>query len=447
MTELDLRKLAAGRLHAANRQPFLAEVLFAMAPVAMPGLGSFAVDEKWRLLIDPARLEGWTIPEVGAVLLHEAAHLVRDHAERARAIPVGERDRRRWNLAADAEINDDLVRDGVELPGKAVLPSSLGLEPGKAAEYYFTALGDTTDPGDLPDAPDCGAGCHAGPGDEHPGHCHDRGADPSGPAAQPSDGDETEGSDGSPGGGTPGGEAADSTAAGREASGNEASGGDGPVGLRPFEQDLLRRKVAQEVLRNGGGRAGSRPGGWERWASALLDPRLDWRDLLRSALRAGAATMSGADDYTYRRPSRRRIPGVVLPSTTSPVPAVAVVVDTSASIGPDQLGRAWAEVRACLQLMGTNRSSVTVLATDTEVSPVLGAGVDVRVVGGGGTDLRKGFAAAMELRPRPGLLVVLTDGHTPWPDVAPPCRTVVALLGQRVATPTWATTIVVDPAE
>jgi predicted metal-dependent peptidase len=392
MVGYDSGKLAAARLRAATIQPFLAEVLFAMAPVARPGLGSFAVDERWRLLIDPARLDGWSVPEAASVLLHEVAHLVRDHAGRARALEVATSDRQRWNLATDAEINDDLLRDGVELPAGAIVPSSLSLPAGRAAEYYYAQLGGTDE---LPPSDDCGVGCHAC----DTGH----GVPPETTSDEPSDGE--------------------------------------PDGLRPFEQDLLRRKVAHEVMANAGTRPGRKPGGWERWASGVLEPQLDWRDLLRSALRSGVASMSGADDYTYMRPSRRRVPGVVLPRTISPVPAVAVVVDTSGSMSPAQLSEAWSEVSECLRLMGSNRRLVTVLANDVDATVVAASGTDVQLIGGGGTDLRKGIAAATRLHPRPGLIVVLTDGATPWPAEPPPCRVVVALLGTDATTPAWATTV------
>lgn len=51
----------------------------------------------------------------------------------------------------------------------------------------------------------------------------------------------------------------------------------------------------------------------------------------------------------------------------------------------------------------------------------------IPLTGGGGTDLRTGFAAALRALPRPDVVVVLTDGQTPWPDTRPPCRTVVGL--------------------
>ena len=45
---------------------------------------------------------------------------------------------------------------------------------------------------------------------------------------------------------------------------------------------------------------------------------------------------------------------------------------------------------------------------------------DVELLGGGGTDMGAGLAKAAELRPRPDLIIVLTDGYTPWPSAPPP---------------------------
>ena len=67
---------------------------------------------------------------------------------------------------------------------------------------------------------------------------------------------------------------------------------------------------------------------------------------------------------------------------------------------------------------------------------------DVKLAGGGGTDLRPGLAAATAARPRPDVVVVLTDGYTPWPSSAPPGAAVVAALLGRPGnvlppTPVW----------
>jgi hypothetical protein len=61
-----------------------------------------------------------------------------------------------------------------------------------------------------------------------------------------------------------------------------------------------------------------------------------------------------------------------------------------------------------------------------------------------------GITAAAGLRPRPSVVVVLTDGMTPWPASPPPgVRVVVALIGPGRAgvprPPAWARVVEVEP--
>ena len=45
--------------------------------------------------------------------------------------------------------------------------------------------------------------------------------------------------------------------------------------------------------------------------------------------------------------------------------------------------------------------------------------------------MRAGFARVLSRTPRPDVVVVLTDGETPWPETQPACRTVVGLFPRR----------------
>jgi Putative metallopeptidase domain len=78
------------------------------------------------------------------VLVHEAGHLVRAHAERADALGA-DVDHERWNLAADLAINDDLLAAGVPLPAGAVTPAAFGLAEGGIEEVYYAALAHEAD--------------------------------------------------------------------------------------------------------------------------------------------------------------------------------------------------------------------------------------------------------------------------------------------------------------
>jgi predicted metal-dependent peptidase len=215
----------------------------------------------------------------------------------------------------------------------------------------------------------------------------------------------------------------------------------GPL-LAPSQARLLARQVAQDCIRHGR-EAGNVPAGLLRWAEEILEPAVDWRKALAAELRRAVADTAGAVDYSYRRPSRRAsVAGsVVLPALRRPVPQIAVVCDTSGSMSEDLLAAALAEVEGLLRAVGMARQ-LRVLACDTAVGPVrrVSSARSVELVGGGGTDMGAGIEAAGQLRPRPSITVVLTDGFTPWPDEPPRgMRVVVGLLGDDAPdAPDWA---------
>ena len=383
--------LAAGRLWAATRFPYLASGLFGAQVMAVRDIGTVAVDEGWRLHADPALTAQWTPPELGSVLVHHVCHLLRTHAERAVSAQVVPDTARLWVRCCDAEINDDLVPAGLDLPGTPVLPGDLGAEPGLLAEQYFVAAQPRDVPSGNPEGDDRGWTLDCGSGADGCRRPWDSGGAP---------------------------------------------------GLPPWQARLLARQVAQDCLRHGR-EAGNVPAGLLRWASDLLEPAVDWRKALAAELRRAVADAAGAVDYSYRRPSRRAsVAGdVVLPALRRPVPDIAVVCDTSGSMSDDLLAMALAEVEGLLRAVGLARQ-LRVLACDTAVGPVrrVSSARQVELVGGGGTDMGAGIAAASSLRPRPAIAVVLTDGFTPWPDEPPRgMRVVVGLLGDDPPeAPDWA---------
>ena len=89
---------------------------------------------------DPELTAGWTAAQLGSVLIHHVCHLLRTHGERAQGTGVRPDEAADWIRAADAEINDDLVPAGLELPGRPVLPRDLRAQDGLLAEQYFDAI-------------------------------------------------------------------------------------------------------------------------------------------------------------------------------------------------------------------------------------------------------------------------------------------------------------------
>ncbi len=204
-------------------------------------------------------------------------------------------------------------------------------------------------------------------------------------------------------------------------------GPDGAHGLNAQERDAVRFRVARGI----DGRPGDVPGGGRRWAEEAFHPPQPWRELLGAAVRSAVSAPGAAEDYSYGRPSRRSaaVPGAVLPSLRRRPPHVSVVIDTSGSVSDTELGSALLEVAAISRAVGGRRDLVSVVSCDAAARAVhsLCRAEGIALVGGGGTDLRAGFARALRARPRPDVVVALTDGQTPWPSTRPPCRTVVGL--------------------
>ena len=397
MTDHGIDNLPAARLWAATRFPYLATGVFGAQVISDRGSGTVSVDESWRMRADPDLTAAWTPAQLGSVLIHHVCHLLRTHGERAQLAGVRPADAGAWVRAADAEINDDLVPAGLDLPGRPILPHDLGAADGLLAEQYFVPgresqarSGKTGDGKTAGSWLDCGSGADGVP--------------------RP---------------------------------------GDGPGGLPGWQAELLRRQVAQDVISHSK-QAGTVPAGLLRWAQEILQPKVNWRRLLAAELRRAVAHVSGAVDYSYRRPSRRStVAGdVVLPALRRPVPEVAVVCDTSGSMTDDLLAMVLAEVEGLLRALGLARQ-VRVLACDTAVAPAqrVTAARQVQLIGGGGTNMGAGLAAAVALRPRPAVTVVLTDGYTPWPAEAPKgTRVVVGLLGaQPPEPPGWARAVRIEP--
>ncbi|MFE4797295.1 VWA-like domain-containing protein [Streptomyces sp. NPDC056708] len=381
-----MTKLLAARYRAATDRPYLASALYALSVVASAEVPTMGVDRHWRCYVSPAFVDATPVAELAAVWVHEVAHLLRDHHGRAERLPAADqRDPHRVNVAQDCEINDDLIADGLPLPAGRMEPRLFDLPTGQLFEAYLHEL----PPG--PPVHNCGSGAHGQP--------------------------------------VPW----------------ELTGADGPTRLGPVEADALRRHTA-EAMRAHRRSRGSLPAGWQRWADQVLEPTVDWRQALAGAVQEAAAWAAGAIDYTYRRPSRRSaaLRGVVLPSLRRPLPRVAVVIDTSGSMGDDELASALAEVTGVLREVGIRGNSVTVLACDADVRSVsrVTAAEQITLSGGGGTDMRVGITAALAARDRPNIVVVLTDGCTPWPDEAPSCRLVAALIGPDAPQPPrWVETV------
>ena len=129
------------RAVALQKMPYFSRMLFSLRVLNAPGLGTYAVDDHYRLYIDfDAVTEKGTDWNVDS-LLHECSHLFGAHAALAKDIALRTHDHMTWNYAADASINDDLVASGCySFLDSDPLPEKFGQPNWKTAPFYFQKL-------------------------------------------------------------------------------------------------------------------------------------------------------------------------------------------------------------------------------------------------------------------------------------------------------------------
>ena len=154
---------------------------------------------------------------------------------------------------------------------------------------------------------------------------------------------------------------------------------------------------------------GNAPGAVEETILQAHRSILDWRSLLRRYM-----TDAARRDYSWSVPNRRFIDsGLYLPSMHSEgIDAIAIIIDTSASLPGETLALFWAEVReiaAELQPESIYVLQVDAVLQDAAQYPAGELPDSITIKGRGGTDFRPGFAWLHEQGVRPGCCLYLTD--------------------------------------
>jgi len=163
---------------------------------------------------------------------------------------------------------------------------------------------------------------------------------------------------------------------------------------------------------------GKLPGSLERLVHDLINPIIDWRELLRTFIDDTAR-----NDYSWLHPNRRHIAdGIFLPSFRSKgMKPLVLAVDTSGSIGQEDLNQFQAELN---DILLSFPATVHVVYCDSAISGTETVTpeeypVQLRAAGFGGTDLRPPFEWAEKNAPDAGCIIYLTDLQGPGPDVDP----------------------------
>ncbi len=356
------------RAYAAKNLPWFSPALYRCRIVLTEQVPIAAIDKNYNtywnprsiaLLINSLSDRKRGLSELGFIWIHEISHVLREHFNRASYLGV---DSIKWNYAADLEINDS-EWEGLLPPTlfPPVTPNLYNLPSGRTAEWYYNNLPEKYVSFKIWDD---GSGVH----DKYrPWEKEDK----------------------------------------------------NPQIINDINRTILQRDIARRLK---SAKPGTLPGGWNVWIKNTLEPKIDWKKILRNRLSTAITIGRGCRiDYTYNKTNRRSTvyAPIILPTLAGTQSnQLVVVIDTSGSMKGQPLEQAVGELYGILKEAHRN---VTLIPCDADVFQTieLKSAQDIRTLlklpGGGGTNMIKGIEFATKQCPIPDTILVLTDGYTPYP--------------------------------
>lgn len=179
---------------------------------------------------------------------------------------------------------------------------------------------------------------------------------------------------------------------------------------RDIDQAMRQGLMAQQKI------AGQGTGGMSRDLAELMQPKIDWREVLREFVKT---TCRARDASSWRRVNRRFLSGdTYMPSLIGErVGHLVVAVDTSGSVGVNELKDFLSEVKGIAEEVNPEKVDLlywdSAIAgheeyTDTNVSNIIAS---TKPKGGGGTSPSCITKYLEEKHIEPECCIVLTDGH------------------------------------
>jgi predicted metal-dependent peptidase len=190
--------------------------------------------------------------------------------------------------------------------------------------------------------------------------------------------------------------------------------GDGEPGDPDMSPEEVQRKIEDIVIKASvqskmsGNDPGSIPGEIDIELDRLLNPKLPWNIILQNFMSSYAK-----EDYSFRKPNKRFMPNVIMPSLFSEsVGHIAVAVDTSCSVSDEQFAAFRTEIVTIHQTL--QPEELTVVDFDTKIHKVhkLHKGDDASTIkfsGRGGTYLKPVFDHYNKKENNPVVLIVFSD--------------------------------------
>lgn len=344
-SSLKNNKIAKARAGLIIDHPFFASILLPMPISEDESVPTMATDGE-TIKFNPTWTESLSLPEITFVLAHEALHCMFDHMGRR-----GSRGPNRWNQAADYIINELLMKEKIgSMPHGGLYNPSLVQKGNGTAEGVYKLL----------------------PEENEKKNAGDKGG------------------------------ALDQV--------NDAGSKNGtqPTDAATIAEKSANLKVRVVAAKNAARMQGRLSAGLERLVDEMLEPVVDWREVLRRFVSERAKV-----DHSFARPKRRFLhTDLILPSLTGEkMGALVVAVDCSGSVNRKLLLEFAAEINAIRE--DVRPSSIEVVYFDSDVchAETFTQDDDFKITpkGGGGTAFSPVFEYINKQAEAPIAVVFLTD--------------------------------------
>jgi predicted metal-dependent peptidase len=159
--------------------------------------------------------------------------------------------------------------------------------------------------------------------------------------------------------------------------------------------------------------AGNVPGNMRRMITDLVEPKMDWRDIIRSQIESSVKS-----NYTFMRPNRKGWHmSAVLPGMDNDFKIdLCVAIDVSGSISQTMVQEFVSEVAGIMEEYEDYKISIwcfdTVVTGYDEFTSDDGRDMrEFEITGGGGTDFEPNWTFMKERELEPDQFIMFTDGY------------------------------------
>lgn len=362
------KKIIRAKVQLQNEKPFFAYLLMNLNFKELKDIKTIGVSNKGVCAYNPKFIEELNDRVLKGILAHEVLHLVFEHLSR-----LGDKDLKIWNIATDLCINDLLKENGFEL-------DSRGLVTNWSHDFTFNFNGEelfTIKDIDKKNADQVYEEIIKNLKknkqkiiDEYDKKRFDKHI-------------------------------------------YEKGKGETEAELKGYK-DKWKKAVAEASAY--AKQKGDLSNGLKLLVDDLLNEKVNWKHLLYKYM-----TRVIPFDYSYARPSKRSFStGVYMPIMRKESIEIVVSLDTSGSIGKEELQEFMSEINGIAKSF--NNLTMKLIVCDSEVKDVYTIGNgdnqkinDLVIRGGGGTSHIPIYDYVQENLPNTKLLVNFTDGYTDFP--------------------------------